>query len=521
MSPPVSINPSTVNKTTGNAMNTSSSSPADSRQQIETSNPTPESSRLYTSKPNDRAMTTLPKTPSKTKALNAFEESVFRANRPLLNNEAFTPLKATLLEHYHALGFPTRKLEAWKTIPIKTLGQQAVQPAMAPTPQQLAEAQQLLNSEQTLPAEQSLTLTFVNGFFAQELSAHLTHLPTGLSVSHWQKNAPNSTVLSTDAIASTEAIERLNLATLSDGLTLQIHNEATIHPTINIVLIETADIERLQYSASRVVIDAKANSQAHLVFQTLTTKQSTPTLGNHSLLINAEANAFVDVVMVQETTESHWNFSAVTTNINNHATVALTTNAFGTGISRHNLVANINGAHAHVTHNGVSVLKQHGQMFTHSIIHHNVPETTSSQHVKALLNDASKNEFNATIHVAKNAQLTDATQLNNNLLLSDKARAYSRPQLNIYADDVKCNHGATMGQLDDEALFYLNSRGLSIELAHCLLTFGFASETFKAVKQPLTLQWLNLRLMAAMDQKESPLDCMLDCTTCSTHGAPF
>ena len=115
-------------------------------------------------------------------------------------------------------------------------------------------------------------------------------------------------------------------------------------------------------------------------------------------------------------------------------------------------------------------------MFTHTKVNHYSPSTTSTQLFKNILMDRSRSEYNGRVYVHPGSQLTDSSQRNHNLLLSDDARAYSRPQLEIYADDVKCAHGATIGQLNEQELFYLQSRGLSVPEARAILLHGFVEE---------------------------------------------
>ena len=118
----------------------------------------------------------------------------------------------------------------------------------------------------------------------------------------------------------------------------------------------------------------------------------------------------------------------------------------------------------------------------HTQVNHKVPNCSSDEYYKTILNDQSRSVFRGRIVVAEDAQKTNADQQNNNLLLSDDAEADSLPQLEIYADDVKCSHGATVGQLDPKSLFYLQSRGINSESAKALLTFAFANEVIDRIK---------------------------------------
>jgi Fe-S cluster assembly protein SufD len=155
---------------------------------------------------------------------------------------------------------------------------------------------------------------------------------------------------------------------------------------------------------------------------------------------------------------------------------------FGAGLSRHDIRAVLDGEGADATLDGLSMLRGRQHTDYHTTLEHAQPNCTSWEYFNGVFDDHARGVFNGRIIVRPGAQKTDSKQTNNNLLLSASARADSQPQLEIYADDVKCTHGATLGPIDDEHLFYLQSRGLTKEAARDMLTYGFGSEILNAVK---------------------------------------
>jgi Fe-S cluster assembly protein SufD len=158
--------------------------------------------------------------------------------------------------------------------------------------------------------------------------------------------------------------------------------------------------------------------------------------------------------------------------------------ALGATLSRHDINAVLDGSGAYLILNGLSVLGQQQHVDYHTTIVHAQPHCESHEYFNGIFDGESHGVFNGRIIVRPGAQRTDSKQTNNNLLLSDKARADSQPQLEIYADDVKCTHGSTVGPLDPTALFYLRSRGLDAAAARGLLTYGFGAEILDRITIP-------------------------------------
>ena len=161
------------------------------------------------------------------------------------------------------------------------------------------------------------------------------------------------------------------------------------------------------------------------------------------------------------------------------AVVAMTV---GGEIARHDLNVKLNGEHIESTIDGLYVGTGKQHLDNHTTMDHAHPHCNSFQLYKGILDEKSRAVFNGKVFVREGAMLTDAKQLNKNLLLSKDAHVDTKPQLEIFADDVKCSHGATVGQLEEDELFYLRSRGLKTETARALLTFGFAEDVISKIK---------------------------------------
>jgi Fe-S cluster assembly protein SufD len=173
---------------------------------------------------------------------------------------------------------------------------------------------------------------------------------------------------------------------------------------------------------------------------------------------------------------------------------------FGAGLSRHDLGAVLDGAGAFLTLNGLSVLRGRQHADIHTVIDHAKPNCESHEVFNGVFDQHARGVFTGRIVVRPGAQRTDSKQTNNNLLLSAEARADSQPQLEIYADDVKCTHGATLGPLDDASMFYLRSRGIDAGAARRLLTYGFGADVVGRVRSAMVREYLDRTLRARLEQ---------------------
>ena len=203
-------------------------------------------------------------------------------------------------------------------------------------------------------------------------------------------------------------------------------------------------------------------------------------------------NAVTEVVVKEDAVITHYRFQQeserafhiATTQVrqeraSNYASYAV---SLGAGIARHDLNVALAGENIETTIDGLYVVTGEQHTDSHTSIDHQKPRSASNQLYKGILDGRSRAIFNGKVFVREGALLTDARQLNKNLLLSSDAHVDTKPQLEIFADDVKCAHGATVGQLEDEELFYLSARGITPERARALLTYGFAEDVISRIK---------------------------------------
>ena len=248
-----------------------------------------------------------------------------------------------------------------------------------------------------------------------------------------------------------------------------------------------------------ILVVAEAGSKATLVEKYNSTSKS---FTNAAIQIVVEPSANLTHYRVQKESTDAFHYGVTEVSLGRGSRYDSTCINLGGALARHDIDLKFmaEGGEAHV--DGLYMLggRQHGD--THSVIDHTVPNCTSHQNYKGVLNDKSRGVFNGKVFVRENAHGTDAQQSNKNLLLSDDARVDTKPQLEIFNDDVKCSHGATVGQLEEEELFYLLTRGLPDTLARNLLTYGFAEaiirkigiDSIKADLDAAVLNRLNVKL---------------------------
>lgn len=227
-----------------------------------------------------------------------------------------------------------------------------------------------------------------------------------------------------------------------------------------------------------IVVIAEAGSKATIVESYESTGR---TYTNSAIQIVVEDNANLTHYRVQKDSPESFNYGVTEVSVGRGSVYNSTNINLGAALSRHDIDVKFTAEGGEAWVDGLYMLngKQHAD--THSIIDHQVPNCTSHQNYKGVLNDGSRAVFNGKVFVRENAHGTDANQSNKNLLLSNDARVDTKPQLEIFNDDVKCAHGATVGQLEEEELFYLLTRGLPENLARNLLTYGFAEEIISKI----------------------------------------
>ena len=279
------------------------------------------------------------------------------------------------------------------------------------------------------------------------------------------------------------ALTALNTAFFTDGAVVEIPEGTVVEKPIHIVWVSTGQAGVV--SQPRTLILAGRNAQASVI-------ESFVSIGDGAAWTNAvteivaEENARIEHFHVQQENDNtiHTSFIEGLTERSGYiSTISL---SFGSRLARNDVKVKLNGEGAECAIDGLFVVGDKQHVDHHTTIDHSSPHCNSHQLYKGVLDDQSRGVFNGKIIVRKDAQKTDAIQNNKNLLLSTKAEIDTKPQLEIDANDVRCTHGATIGQLDAEALFYLQSRGISKLAARNLLTYAFAADLLERVNvEPL------------------------------------
>ena len=289
--------------------------------------------------------------------------------------------------------------------------------------------------------------------------------------------------LATDANQAASYFKNFNF--IRNGFTAL--NAAFAHPVIYRIPKETSVSEPIEISFGAdegraifpyVVIVAEAGSKATLVE---TYASPTKSFTNSAVQIIVEDNASLTHFRVQKDSAEAFHVGTTEIALARGSYYNATNINLGAALSRHDIDLKFTAEGASGIVDGLYMLNGMQHADTHSVIDHLVPNCTSGQNYKGVLNDKSRAVFNGIVFVRENATGTDAQQSNKNLLLSNEARVDTKPQLEIFNDDVKCSHGATVGQLEEEELFYLLTRGLPETLARNLLTYGFAEEIINKI----------------------------------------
>ena len=325
-------------------------------------------------------------------------------------------------------------------------------------------------------------LVFTNGVFQKDES-NLSELndATILSFSEAATNEKYAGIfrakLGSLVDSEKNGFTALNTAFMNEGAFVYLPKNARIETPIQLLFLT----EENKVSFPRVLIVAESFAEATII-ETYNRAGETKYLTNSVVEISIADEAKIKHYRVQRESHAAFHVSTTAAEVARGSAYDTTAITLGAKLSRHDVALKFNAEGGEAFVDGLYFLGEAQHHDTHSIISHDVPNCTSHQTYKGILNDKSRGVFNGKVFVAVGASGTDGYQSNKNLLLSNDARIDTKPQLEIFNDDVKCSHGATVGQLEEEELFYLLSRGLSDNLARNLLTYGFAEEIVNKIE---------------------------------------
>jgi len=395
-------------------------------------------------------------------------------------------LRKDAFARFGELGFPTTRDEEWRFTNIAPIARTAFKPA-DPKPNLLTISD---ISRYTVCEARCTQLVFLNGFYSESLST-VKFLPKGVRIVSLASALESDRAfiepyLAKSASYQKNAFTALNTAFMTDGAFVHIPPGTFLKDPVHLLFLSSG--RDPVHSVPRSLIILRNDSRASIV-------ESYACLDKGIYFTNSVtemligANSAADHYKLQR--ESNDAFHVATTQVMQERDSSYTSNSLSLGGSlvRNNINVVLNGTGADCELNGLYVTKGQQHVDNHTTIDHAQPNGSSRELYKGILDDASSAVFNGRIVVRKDAQKTNARQTNKNLLLSKSAGINTTPQLEILADDVKCTHGATIGQLNEEELFYLRSRGIDRDSARTLLTYAFASELLRAVKiKPIQCQ---------------------------------
>jgi Fe-S cluster assembly protein SufD len=402
--------------------------------------------------------------------------SRFKAFEQGLNGQASTPLhrlRRQAIEQFAAQGFPTSRDEEWRYTSLAPL----LQFAFAPAPRGASLAPPDLEPW-LFAGPESSRLVFVDGHYAPALSVP-GRLPQGVKLLNLEsalRQAPDLVLsyLNHQLGGEHQALAALNTAFLQDGAFLHLPAGAEVEHPLHLLFLSTAPAAPA-FSSPRLLVVAEARSRATLV-ETCAGPDGRAYLSNHVAEAVVGEGAHFEYCKLQQEGDAAFHLDHTRVHESCRSRFTAHTISLGSRLSRNQLDTLLDGEGIESTLNGLYLAGGEQHLDHHTLVEHAQPHCASHELYKGILGGRATGVFRGRIHVRPRAQKTDAYQANRNLLLSPEAEVDAKPQLEIYADDVKCSHGATVGQLDEEALFYLRSRGLDRAQARGLLTRAFAGQ---------------------------------------------
>lgn len=420
----------------------------------------------------------------------AFQKMLENLFEQTIENAPMQKFKEKAWQRFQEVGLPARKSEVFQYIRLRTLYSQTFAVS------QDVQIDKNALEPYILPECSESVLVLVNGHFRGDLS-RLAALPKRLVIlpteeatrtyGNFINNQWNKLVKDEN-----DPFVLINAALYQKGLFIYAPPKTILESPIQILhVISHDEVPRLITPRMQGFIGAQSQLSFTSTLANLSGQESLSTL---SMDIAIDENSHVSYTQAPfNVSNQFWYFDAFRANLKSHSTLKTILATEGSTSLRHDYRISLAGENAEASLNGISMVSGNNESHAHVLMDHQAPHCRSMQFFKNVLNDASRSSFEGKILVQQAAQKTEAFQLNNNLLLSDKAKADCKPNLEIFADDVKASHGATVGQLDSEQLFYLKTRGYSEAAAKNLLVYGYCKEIIDLISIPSLLNDISNR----------------------------
>jgi Fe-S cluster assembly protein SufD len=404
------------------------------------------------------------------------------------------------MEKFRSLGIPSQSLESWKytnlrhfnTLPLSLLSNSSAKQSVKDV---------ALPSMYEDLSGIAIRMVFINGFYSSELSddkgslkidnlAAIVHNPKHELYSFANEN------INKLAKVDESAFIALNSAFLIDGLALKIEKSEKVEKPIYILNV-TTKTNTINYP--RVLVNAEEGSEVN-IYHHYYSESDVEYVTNAVAEFNCGKKSDVSYTVLQEEAASATHINSIDSTQGEASTFKTVSLSFGSKLARNEVRPVLNAEKCFTEMLGLSVLDTNQHVDNSTIIDHAMPSCESNELYKGVYADKSKGIFSGTIIVRQDAQLTNAIQSSQGLLISDNSACYSRPQLKIWADDVKCTHGATVGQLDEDALFYLRARGIKPNQAKAILIKAFMHEVISKLELDKIEEYVEAKMFSKLDK---------------------
>jgi Fe-S cluster assembly protein SufD len=390
-------------------------------------------------------------------------------------------IRTSAIKNFENKGFPTKKDEAWKYTSLNQILKSDY--SVFPKTESIIDFPAV--KKYFLHEIDTYKVVFIDGVFSSFLSS-TTHDGIDVCLMSSALTKPKYKMVIDEyfnkAASKDESLTSLNTAFASEGAYINIPKSKVADKPIEILYFSTGSEAALMVQPRNLVIVGE-NSHVQIIERHQSLNDN-PVLTNSVTEIFANKRAIVDYYKIQNDNLAASLIDNTYISQREQSIAAVHTFSFGGNLTRNNLNFFHHGERIDSTLKGITIIEGQQHVDHYTLVNHATPNCESHQNYKGIYNDRSTGVFNGKIYVEKEAQKTDAFQQNNNILLSDKATINAKPQLEIFADDVKCSHGCTIGQLDDRAMFYMQSRGIPQKEAKALLMYAFSNEVIESIKIP-------------------------------------
>jgi Fe-S cluster assembly protein SufD len=393
--------------------------------------------------------------------------------------EWLEPVRRAGMERFARTGFPTSRDEEWRFTPVGPIAQGSWRPA--------ARARAITRDELKpfiFGHPEWTNLVFVNGVFDEALSSIGVLAPRlrvgSLADALRSDGAFLAAHLGRHAPLESSPFTALSTAFIREGGLVHVPANTDVTRPVHMVFVTTKEAAG-SVSHPRNLIVVERGARASVIESYVTLDPGASYWTNAVTEVVAGANSWLEHTRIQRESERAYHTGATHVDQQRDSHYRSFSMAMGGALARHNLHVRLNDENIETLMYGLYLSRGEQVVDNHTAIYHDQPNCRSWEVYKGVLDDRSRAVFNGKVFVKPEAQKTDAKQTNRNLLLSDHARVHTKPQLEIFADDVKCTHGATVGRLDEVALFYARSRGVPAAEAQRLLTYAFAAEVIEEV----------------------------------------